>query len=1136
MIEPRDLTDAAARRRALDPGRCCIVQAPAGSGKTELLIQRFLTLLARVEAPEEIVAITFTRKAAGEMRERVLGALSEAARDAPPESDYGRATWALARAARQRDAQRGWDVSASPGRLRIQTIDALCAALTRQMPVLSGFGAQAEPVEDAAPLYLEAARRTLLHLDHGHVSAAGVARVLAHLDNNVEHAETLIADMLARRDQWLRHVADPDSRRIRRETLEASLANVIVDALQAVRRLTPQALEQEIVALAAYAAANLTRSGSESPIITLVDLTSLPQTARGSVEQWCGIAALLLTSEGGLRKKVSADIGFPAPSAEKDKAEQARRKQYKNRCEVLLAELVRHPEFVDALRLTRSLPPAAYSASQWDVVEALTTLLPLAVAELELLFRERAQVDFSAVAQAAVRALGDADEPTDLALALDYRICHLLVDEFQDTSLSQFELLERLTAGWQPGDGRTLFVVGDPMQSIYRFREAQVGLFLRAWHRGIGALSLEPLTLRLNFRSQDGLVRWVNESFRIILPEVEDLGSGAVPFSASHGVLAELAGRAVSVHPLLHKDRAAEARIVVDLVQRARAEDPRQRVAILVRSRGHLSAIVPALNDAGLRFQAIEIEQLGHLSVVQDLYALTRALLHAADRTAWLSVLRAPWCGLTLADLDALAGHDHDACIWDLMRQQACIERLTPDGRQRVTSLRERLRPCLAQRQREPLRRWVEGAWLAIGGPACAGDAAELEDAQVFLSVLGELEVGGDLPELEALAARLSQLYALPDPRADETLQVMTIHKAKGLEFDTVVLPGLGHPPRPKEPRLLLWAERPRTSGPADLLLAPIRERAQVDDRIYGYVSVLEDAREEQEDGRLLYVAATRAKLRLHLIGHVEVRHGEPRPSPRSLLARLWPAVEPAYRQALDAAAWSPADEATLPIPDSTIRRFPSHWRPPAPPPAILQPEAWTDTGSTPPHVEFSWASESARHVGTVVHRMLQRIAEDGLARWNVQRIASMREVYARDLRALGVPEARLESAVEGVAAALAAALCDERARWVLAPHSQARSELRLTGELGGKLIDIAIDRTFVDDQGIRWIVDYKTGSHEGADLEQFLDNERERYREQLERYAALLSRLESRPTRLALYFPLVNGWRQWEAAAPSHP
>ena len=264
------------------------------------------------------------------------------------------------------------------------------------------------------------------------------------------------------------------------------------------------------------------------------------------------------------------------------------------------------------LHLTRMLPPPAYSDTQWEVVEALTGLLPVAVAQLELLFRERGQVDFTAVAQAAVRALGPEDEPTDLALALDYRVRHLLVDEFQDTSQSQYELLARLTSGWQPGDGRTLFVVGDPMQSIYRFREAEVALYLRARREGIGAVRLEPLTLKLNFRSQAALVAWVNRTFRALLPEQEDLGSGAVPFSASEEGQPALPGPAVTVHPLLTRDRDAEALLVARLVQAARAEGASHRIAILVRSRGHLASIVPALKQAGLRFQAIEIEALGH--------------------------------------------------------------------------------------------------------------------------------------------------------------------------------------------------------------------------------------------------------------------------------------------------------------------------------------------------------------------------------------------------------------------------------------------------------------------------------------------------------------------------------------------
>ncbi|MEK7876786.1 MAG: UvrD-helicase domain-containing protein, partial [Pseudomonadota bacterium] len=200
------IPDLAARRSALDPSQSCIVQAPAGSGKTELLIQRYLLLLACVDHPEEIVAVTFTRKAAGEMRERVLEALADARAGKVPATGHEKLTLELAAAALARDTKAGWRIPENPARLRIQTIDSLCAALTRQMPMLSKFGSQPESVEDASELYLEAARATVERVESDDAVAPDLERLLVHLDNDVKRIEDLLADMLRRRDHWLRHV------------------------------------------------------------------------------------------------------------------------------------------------------------------------------------------------------------------------------------------------------------------------------------------------------------------------------------------------------------------------------------------------------------------------------------------------------------------------------------------------------------------------------------------------------------------------------------------------------------------------------------------------------------------------------------------------------------------------------------------------------------------------------------------------------------------------------------------------------------------------------------------------------------------------------------------------------------------
>jgi ATP-dependent exoDNAse (exonuclease V) beta subunit len=180
--------------------------------------------------------------------------------------------------------------------------------------------------------------------------------------------------------------------------------------------------------------------------------------------------------------------------------------------------------------------------------------------------------------------------------------------------------------------------------------------------------------------------------------------------------------------------------------------------------------------------------------------------------------------------------------------------------------------------------------------------------------------------------------------------------------------------------------------------------------------------------------------------------------------------------------------------------------------------------------VEFDWATETARHVGTVVHRELQRIARDGMA--NGAGVAAARRRYVDELAELGVPAERRPAAAERIATAVRRTLDDERGRWLLDErHASSANEFALTGQIDGTLVSVIIDRTFIDEEGTRWIVDYKTSSHEGANVDGFLASEQERYRAQLERYASLMRHLGPEPIHLGLYFPLLSAWRSWVAA-----
>ncbi len=1073
--------DQSARQRALDPSVSFIVQAPAGSGKTELLIQRYLKLLAHVDQPEAVVAITFTKKAAAEMRSRVLAALRDAERGVAPLSLHQQVTSQLAQDVLARDRRAGWHLLQNPSRLPLQTIDALCAHITRQMPWLARFGAPPEITEKADALYREAARHTLLEVEKEERAGADgpISRLLLHLDNDFGIAEKLIARMLETRDQWLRLTGvNPDIEQVRVE-LEGSLREAILRTLSKLHACFPVEIRREFVRV------------GEVPCV--------PEPVLEHRPHWQTLLELLLTKKNEWRKTIVTVI----PRAS-------------------LMRLQRSDALLAALKDLCALPPPCFDDKQWRAMEAVIQILPKAVAELQMVFRKRGTVDFAELSICSLQALGKVDFPTDLALSLGYRLEHLLIDEFQDTSYTHFELLQKLTAGWDPGDARTLFLVGDPMQSIYRFRQAEVGLFLKARQQGIGSIRLEPLTLHVNFRSAPPIVDWVNQTFADMFPCEEHIDSGAVTYTRSSAHATE-PGHATPprVHPFLGDSQAEEAECILSLLASGRPGT----TGVLVRARSHLASLVPMLREQRIAFQAIEIDQLGDRPLIQDLMALTFALVHLADRIAWLAILRAPWCGLLIKDLHALSAEDHHSAIWDLLQAQRAS--LSTDAGSRLERVLPVLASALEQRGRTGLRNLVEQTWIRLGGPACVALDSDLEDAAAYFDLLEGLEQGGELGDFRALREQVEGLFAQPDSRADGTLQVMTIHKAKGLEFDTVILPGLGQRPRPDENALLTWSEQE-----GKLLFAPIAASGSDPDGVCKYLSHLEKQKNENETKRLLYVAVTRARTQLHLLGCARRndKAGEPAAAHSgSLLQLLWPAVG---REFVNKALATPALALIANSADQQqrlIRRVPANWMVPSPPHDVFW-KAERVEPVTAPQIAYDWAGDHLRHVGTVVHAYLQRVARESLAVWTAGAIRSHRAGFQALLADLGVSPVDLQQASDRVEAGLRNALRDPRGQWLLEAHAEAQSEYAVTGVIGGRTYQAVLDRTFVDEAGVRWIVDFKTSSHSGSDLETFLDSEQLQYREQLERYALLMVQADDRPIRLGLYFPLLNGWREWAA------
>ncbi len=1141
--------DIAVREQALDPSKSFIVQAPAGSGKTELLTRRVLKLLTLVDEPEEVLSITFTRKAASEMRARVVETLHTAASGVPPENAYQREGIELAQAVLKRDAERGWQLLQNTQRLNLRTIDALCTTLAHRLPVVSQLGGPAGLVDDARPLYKRAAEQLLEH------RAEELDLLLLQLGNRHEHVQSMLADLLANRDQWSDYVNLGIPHDELRVLLEAKLQQLILSRLDDVNDAIPTETLSALCAVLAKVGpvykCVLDDSGKAKPrdlqrASVLSAISKPPDVTIDDLPIWDAIAQSLLTASGapGLRKPRGLNrlAGFPnaAKDAELSGVSVEELKARKERMIELLEDISSIPGIVELLDEVRRLPSGRYEDKDWALLSQLLNMLPALLDNLKSVFAEKGKIDFVEMTRRAQLALGAEDEPTDLALALDMRIKHVLVDEFQDTSRTQFALYRKLVAGWEADDGRTFFAVGDPMQSIYRFREGDVTLFTHAQEQGIGAVQLQPLTLTVNFRAAPAVVDWVNQSFTGVFPEKADDITGAVPYAESIAHLKSVGE--VALHGLVDVDVETEAAHVAELTEHALTPTDdltgNSTVAILLRSRSQAAPIFKALQASGIAYQSVELELLGDRHVVRDLLSLTLALRYPHDRLHWLSILRAPWCGLNLADLHILMDEAKHQTVFDLLHQADRLAVMTEDGQTRVANFLQIISPAVKQASRAALMPWVEACWLQLGGPGICANEIDLDAAERCIARLRTLEQNGELWQPSVLHSSMESLFAA-SADTEARVQVMTLHKSKGLEFDTVILPALDRKPRGDQQKILNWFESGSDAN-ARLLLAPITERgidAKNADKINLLVRRAGQQCDEQEKLRLLYVACTRAKSNLHLLARAKTKNdGEfSAVEKRSLLHPLWSLFEEQMLQNASTASddttsdnSAATDSAATDHPPPKLRRLPTDWQRPK-----FNVFAWPEQSvreSAQSHeIEFLWAGTLARDIGTAVHDQMQILSAcEGKLR--EQSVAAMPERVLLQLKNLGVPKESLDAATDKVVRAVNNTLSDSKGQWVLKPdHIDARSEWDLSAPVDGLVKRIKIDRTFVDENDVRWIIDYKTGDHAGTDKEAFLDSEQERYAEQLQGYAQIISRMEQRSVKAALYFPLLQGWREFD-------
>lgn len=1136
------IPDLQEREQALDITQSYLIQAPAGSGKTELLTQRVLKLLSIVNSPEEIIAITFTNKAASEMQERILAALLMAKNNITPTSPHQKNTYLLAQKALEQSHNKNWNLIENPSRLKLLTIDSLSVRLAEQLPISSKMGAQLAISDDCYELYKLAVKNTLLPTLATSTQTQyeqQIKNLLSHLDNNYHRIESLLVSLLAKRDQWLPIILSNQQDHAR-AALEAQLKQVNQTLLTNILENFPYELEAEIIQLSRYAAGNLNLIDNSNPINHWLDINELPNNNIQHKKHWLGLCELLFTKSGELRKQITAKIGFPAPSSCKNKEEKITLKAYKDHFAELLLELNNHPDFCANLLSLLNSPNSEYTDEEWQVLESLLTLLPIAAAQLRLLFSQYGAIDYIENSSAALLALGNNDEPSDALLSLDYQIKHLLIDEFQDTSSNQFNLLQKLTSGWETSDGRTLFLVGDPMQSIYRFREAEVGLFLHAKHHGIGEVRLNFLALKANFRSTGNIIQWVNQNFKTIFPQTENMSIGAIPYNSSFAIKPKLDNTEsyIEQYYLVDSDSESEASYIANKIKLLKKENSEQSIAILVRSRSHLSEILPLLAQENIAYQAIDIEQLSHKPVIQDLFSLTKALLHLGDNIAWLSILRAPWCGLLLTDLFVFSQTLNQADIhslWQALNQEELINQLSANSQTRLISFIKVIKNSLQQRDRSSLRDWVENTWRNLSGPSCVSSQNDLLDAEQYFKLLEDLDSNNSngIINIDQLEKKIYKLFASPELLAKNPVQIMTIHKSKGLEFDTVFLPGLHKKSNSDSRELLNWMEYPDDNNIHHLLLAPIAQ-SNTKNNTYEFIYQQQQIKAGLELDRVLYVAVTRAKSKLILTGLVSSLETEElvteisAPTQQSMLARFWNINDNLIKQNCHELTLESSSKNTrhsaLQTTEKLLARFPieffsqnnnNHYH--------LAP--YSTEQDNLPELALNHQYNQAQ-LGTLIHLLIQKFCENGVHWWQNKSGELKNKIIKALITQYNIPENYWGIAIEKIHLAIQNLLTDTDANWILQAHSEHYSELAITyRSKNNKINSYSLDRAFIDNHNHAWIIDFKTSEPtENQTIKQFVEQEKLAYQAQLKNYQYLLKQLHPniKQVKTALYFVLI--------------
>jgi ATP-dependent helicase/nuclease subunit A len=1029
------------------PQSLCIA-APAGSGKTYCLIARLLYLLSLVNHPSKISVITFTKKATLEIQERVENLLLTAYKSIDLNLPCSTEPLnLLAIDAAKNLIKIGFSFNNLKQQLKISTIDSFFLTLYKKSKDI-------EVIHDAEIFYSNAVSYALTETANDKLLLKSLSSFIYDNHFDLSYIKKELIALLKNRNIWIHDILRENHNQ---------------EAIAALKREICSRIDDFLTIHLIDLSHSLKFNDLDLNNDKLVDIRILTYQNL--------FRALLTKTEYAPRKRYETNNFF-------------NKTQFSQYIDVI----TRHHE---SIKETLEILDLIYDDDS-DITPFIN-LLKRSYAHLKVLFDEQGIADYSEVESLTLSIL--LNDYSDFTETFINECDHLLVDEYQDVSLSQHKVFESLTSEWSQYNNKSIFFVGDPLQSIYGFRNPHISIYPNIFTNGFNDLNIVYYELSENFRSKSHIVEWVNNYVGDTIASSTNALVKTIPFIDS---VSNMRPNKNPVYVSINNDTNSSLGDLIHYIKNKLTK--LDGTVILVKNKKHADFVAQSLfdNDIELRNPFI----MNPYVTIEHLIALAEFYLSPRDDDALIKIFKAPWLGLSWTSIQEINQITLEESLYDNMLH--LLSSNAVDGiieEEKVGVLRtikylSELTPSMS------LSDWIFHAWVKLKGNIIFNKKIDHKSVQLVINVFNNTNINTlkSIITNDKFYQCISQAHSSVHDQSGITIS--TIHASKGMEYDNVVLFNVANESRAHS-SIMRYCHFELNNGNNYFLASVSSKKSKSNTKeLIAKINKLNDYFERL---RLLYVGTTRAKENLAIIGNYKDKihssslirplidfHPElidSMPNHKALITNNEISVY--YNQRL----FFSDDRATSQVTDEALN--------------IKDPVAL---------IEYEWAREDSIIIGVVIHELINMIAHRDIYN-DKDKVSSLINSYGlNQLKMLGISSNNLDYAYKRISYGISTILSSKIGAWILSEHIFASNEHTVISSYGQTL---RIDRLFID-KGALWIVDYKSSYHDGGNLSGFIDNEVERYKIQLNNYGKVLSKGSSLPINLCIYFTMHDEFRSW--------